>query len=181
MDPGDLYERLAKREVYVNPWVALEVHDIVHPTGAPGEHALVVTPQASAALVVDGAYFIFARQPRFAARSWQIEIVKGGAGRSEDALGCAKRELREELGLEAERWEPLGFVYEIPSIVQEPVVIFVASGVTATAADPEEVERIETVRMPIGDAYAAAADGRINDAVTLAALLRYRLRSATGS
>jgi 8-oxo-dGTP pyrophosphatase MutT (NUDIX family) len=172
MDP---YQRLAKREVYANPWVAVEVHDIVHPNGAPGEHVLIVVPPASATLVIDGDSFVFAKQPRFGARSEQVEIVKGGAERGEDALASARRELREELGLEAERWMPLGFVYEIPSIVASPVELFLASGLRETSTEPEAVERIEPVRVPVDEAFAAAADGSISDAVTLAALLRYKL------
>ncbi len=173
MDP---YERRARSELYRNPWLAFEVHEIVHPTGVAGEHALVVTPPASGVLVREGDAFIFARQPRFAARGPMIEIVKGGADPGESALACAARELREELGLEAERWESLGLCWEIPSIVAHPVAIFLASELRAVADDQEAVERVDPLRIAIDDAYVAACDGRIDDAVTLAALLRYRLR-----
>ena len=176
MDP---YERVSRAEIYRNPWVALEVHEIVHPTGVAGEHALIVTPPASAALVLDGDAFVLAVQPRFGARSHVIEIVKGGADEGESALACAQRELREELGLEAETWESLGICWEIPSIVAHPVAIFLASGVRDVAPAQEAVERVERLRLPVDEAYAAARDGRIDDAVTLAALLRYRLRAAT--
>jgi ADP-ribose pyrophosphatase len=178
MDP---YTRLTKREIYRNPWVAVEVHDIVHPTGMPGEHVLIVTPPASAVLVVDGDGFIFARQPRFGARSAQVEVVKGGTDGGEDKLACAQRELREELGIEAERWQSLGFVYEIPSLVEERVAIFVASGIVRVGTEQEAVESIEPHRLSIDDAYAACVDGRIDDAVTLAALFRFRLLGVTGA
>ncbi len=172
MDP---YERRARTEVYRNRWVTLEVHQIVHPTGVSGEHALVVTPPASGVLVVDGDAMIFASQPRFGARTSVIEIVKGGAEVDESPLACAKRELREELGVEASRWISLGVVWEIPSIVAHPVAIFLASELREVPCEQEAVERVERVRLPMAAAYAAARDGRIDDAVTLAALLRYRL------
>lgn len=176
MDP---YRRLSKREIYRNPWVAVEVHDVVHPTGASGEHVLIVTPPASGVLVVDGGDVILAEQPRFGARSAVLEIAKGGADSGESALACAQRELREELGYDAVSWVPLGYTYEIPSIVDHPVHLFVASQLREVATDLEVVERIERARMPLQAAYAAIADGRISDAVTIVALARYRELSAT--
>ena len=182
MDP---YQRLTKREIYRNPWVAVEVHDIVHPTGVAGEHVLVMTGSAAGVLVVDGRDFIFAEQPRFAARRAVIEIVKGCADPGETALECARRELREELGYHAESMTPLGPVHEIPSIIDQPVQLYLASGLGDVAAEPDAVESIDRLRMPILEAYAALADGRIDDAVTIAALARYRAlteaRAATGS
>ncbi len=172
---SDLYQRISKREVYRNPWLAVEVHEIVHPTGAHGEHVLILSGRASGVLVVDGNTFIFASQPRFGAQRQYVEIVKGGADESETAFDCAKRELREELGLEATDWTPLGQTYEIPSIVDAPVELFLASGLTHVASDQEAVEDVKLVRMPIDDAYGAALNGSIDDAVTLAAMLRYRL------
>ncbi|HVA28490.1 MAG TPA: NUDIX hydrolase [Candidatus Baltobacteraceae bacterium] len=171
MDP---YRRVAKREVYRNPWLVVEVHDVVHPTGAAGEHVLIVSPAASGVLVVDGNDVILAQQPRFGARETVLEIVKGGADPGEGALECARRELREELGYDADTWTPLGYTYEIPSIMDHPVALFLASGLHDVATDPEDVETIERRRMPFEEAYAAAIDGRINDAVTIAALLRAR-------
>lgn len=170
------YRRLSYRELYRNPWAALEVHDIVHPSGVRGEHVAIVTPPASAVLVKDGEEFLFARQPRFAAGRPFVEVVKGGADAGESPLPCAMREVREELGIEAKRWESLGTIFEIPSIVTHPVSLFLATDVRCTEAQPEEVESIVLLRMTIDEAFEAVARGDIDDAVTLAALLRYRLR-----
>jgi 8-oxo-dGTP pyrophosphatase MutT (NUDIX family) len=177
MRPPSPYQRLAQRELYRNPWLAVEIHEMIHPTGAAGEHVAIATGRASGVLVIDGDAFVLARQARFAADTQMLEIVKGGAGEGESALACAQRELREELGLIASDWKPLGIVYELPSIVEEPVSLFVARDVRTVPSAPESVEAIDAVRMPIDDAYRAARDGRIDDAVTLAALLRYLITS----
>jgi 8-oxo-dGTP pyrophosphatase MutT (NUDIX family) len=172
---SDPYTRIGKRELYRNPWLAVEAHEIVHPHGIAGEHVLIVAPQPCAVVVEDGGELLFARQPRFGARRVVVEIVKGGRDGAETALACARRELREELGIEARTWTPLGRLYEIPSIVSDPVELFIASDVVASHADQEDVERIEAVRLPFADAIAAVRDGRIDDAVTVAALFRYAL------
>ena len=171
---GAGYVRVSKRVVYENPWLRFEAHEIVHPNGAPGVHGVVVTPRASAVVLVDGGDVLLARQPRFAVDRAVLEVVKGGRHEDEDGLACARRESREEAGVTAGQWTPLGETYEIPSIVQEPVDLFLGTELTPAPLAPEAVERIDVVRMPFGDALEACADGRIDDAVTAIALLRAR-------
>jgi 8-oxo-dGTP pyrophosphatase MutT (NUDIX family) len=182
----DAYVRRSSRELYRNPWLAVEAHEILHPNGLPGEHVLIISPKASAVVVEDGDDLLFTLQPRFGARRSVVEIVKGGREGDETALACAQRELREELGVTARSWTELGSLYEIPSIVSEPVSIFLAREIDAAQAEPESVESIEPVRMPIAAAIEGVEGGTIDDAVTVAALFRYALisgycRSRTGS
>ena len=167
------YQRLGSREVYRNPFLAIEVHAIIHPSGVSGEHALIVTPQVSAVIVSDAGDLLFARQPRFGAQAEILEVVKGGAEEGETPLECAQREVREELGVVASRWQSLGVLYEIPSIMSSPIELFVAHGIEHVDTEFEPVETIELVRVPQAVAIRGAASGQINDAVTAAALLRY--------
>lgn len=166
------YRRTAHRVVYENPWVRFEAHAIVHPTGVPGEHGLIITPPACAVVVLDGTDVLLARQARFALDREVLEVIKGGRHPGEDAQACAVREVREEAGVVAARWDVLGEAYEIPSLVQDPVALFLARELTAAPLPPEAVEQIAIVRMPFDDALAACADGRLDDTVTALALLR---------
>ncbi len=166
------FERRAKRTVYSNPWIRFEAHDIVHPNGTPGEHGLVINPPASAVVVYDAGDVYFTRQARFAVDAVILEIVKGGSEAGESALAAAQRETREELGFEAARWDALGFAYELPSIVQHRVALFLARDLTHVATQLERVESIETVRLPWDAAMSAVYDGTIDDAVTGLALMR---------
>lgn len=180
----DPYRRLRQRELYRNRWLAVEAHDVVHPTGEPGEHLLVVTPPTCAVVVEDNGELVFVRQARFGARARVVEIVKGGAEARETGPQSAVRELGEELGARARSWSRLGKLFEIPSIVGTPVELYVARDVTFSQANPERVESLEPVRMAIDAAIAAASKGEIDDAVTVAALFRYavdtrRLRATT--
>jgi len=166
------YVRRAERVVYENAWLRFEAHDMVHPTGTPGEHGVVVTPRASAVVLVDGADVLLARQARFAVDAIVLEVIKGGRHAGEDGLACAQRESREEAGVVAAHWHALGECFEIPSIVKEPVSLYLGAGLTPAPLAPETVERIDVVRMPFAEALQACADGRIDDAVTAIALLR---------
>jgi 8-oxo-dGTP pyrophosphatase MutT (NUDIX family) len=168
------YQRRARRVVYENPWLRFEAHDIVHPNGTAGVHGVVVTPRASAVVLVDGEDVLLARQARFAIDRVVLEVIKGGRHDGEDALACAQRESREEAGVVAAHWHALGETFEIPSIVQEPVSLYLGTDLTPAPLEPEPVERIEVVRMRFAAALDACADGRIDDAVTAIALLRAR-------
>jgi 8-oxo-dGTP pyrophosphatase MutT (NUDIX family) len=173
---GDPYRRTSRRELHKSIWLDVDAYGIVHPSGVPGEHVLITTPQSCGVVVQDRGDLLFTRQPRFAARCYVIEIVKGGRHEGESVQECAKRELREELGITAEDWSDLGRLREIPSIVDPPVRIFLARDLKFAAPQPAEEESISTVRLPIGEALDAALAGEIDDAVTLAALFRFAAR-----
>lgn len=168
--------RKRSREIYRNPWLALEVHEVVHPNGAEGEHALVVVSEASGVVVVDGDDVLLTRQERFAVRRSVLEIVKGGGAAGETPLACARRETREELGVVARSWEPLGLTYEVPSILSGPIHLFLAREIERVPQALERVESIEVERIPLDAALEAVAAGRINDAATGTALFRAGLR-----
>jgi ADP-ribose pyrophosphatase len=166
------FVRRSHRVLYENPWLRLEAHEIVHPNGRAGEHALVIPQRASGVVVVDGDDVLLTRQARFAIDRTVLEIVKGGARPGESALAAAQRETREELGIVAARWDALGIAYEVPSIVETPVHLFLAREVSRVPTDWEEVETIALHRMPFAEALRTAAAGGIDDAVTGLALLR---------
>jgi 8-oxo-dGTP pyrophosphatase MutT (NUDIX family) len=117
---------------------------------------------------------LLTRQARFAIDRVVLEAIKGGRHEGEDALACAQRESREEAGVIAARWTSLGTTFEIPSIVEEPVELFLGEGLAPARLPPEAVERIEVVRMRFAEALEACVDGRIDDAVTAMALIRAR-------
>jgi 8-oxo-dGDP phosphatase len=166
------YVRKSRRTTYENRWLRFEAHDMIHPNGQPGEHGVVITPRASATVVLDGNEVVLTQQARYAIDRVVLEVVKGGAEPDEDPQAAAARELREELGLAAARWDALGIVYEIPSIMEEHVSLFLARDITSVPSAPEAVETIVPIRLPFRDALRAAGRGEIADAVTAAALLR---------
>ncbi|HXP94024.1 MAG TPA: NUDIX hydrolase [Candidatus Binatia bacterium] len=168
--------RKVSHELYRNPWCILEAHEIIHPNGTPGEHVLVRVPVAAATVVVDGSDVLLTRQHRFAIERSVLEITKGGTHDAETPLECAQRETREELGVLARLWEPMGIVYEIPSIVSNPVHLFLAREIEHVPQDMEPVETIDVERFSFAAALHAVVEGRINDAVTTAALLRAAVR-----
>src|SRR5690606_1977691 len=103
------WRSVARRPIYDNPWIAVTEHDAVAPTGAPALYGLVSFKNFAIAILPlhdDGAITLVG-QTRFPLGSYSWEIPEGGGPLADDPLDSAKRELREETGLEADAWRPL--------------------------------------------------------------------------
>jgi ADP-ribose pyrophosphatase len=113
---------------------------------------------------------LLVRQPREAVGDPDfLEIPAGRLDQEgESPLEAAKRELAEEVGKAAARWETVLSYVSSAGMSDEVVHIFHATGLTDRAADADENERIEIVRWPLADLDGAIAATR--DAKTLIAL-----------
>jgi 8-oxo-dGTP pyrophosphatase MutT (NUDIX family) len=93
----------------------------------------------------------------------------------ESALDGARRELREETGVEAETWRELARVHLSNSVSDELAVLFLATGLRLGAATPDPTEALEVRWLPFEDVLAMTLDGRITDAMTVVAVERLAL------
>ena len=112
-----------------------------------------------------------------------VEVVAGKLDNGEVPDLCARRELKEEVGLECERLTRLGMIHTTPGFSDELIFLFVAEGLTETGATPEPEEYIRPWRMPIDEAKKMVMDGDITDAKTICALTlldNYLAKSAGG-
>jgi ADP-ribose pyrophosphatase len=114
------------------------------------------------------------RQLREAARKELLELPAGVVERGEAPLVTARRELKEECGLEGGEWRELGAFYTSPGFSDERVFVFCAEELDEGEPDPDEGEDVEVVHWPV-DAIAERL-GELEDAKTIAGLLLY-LRS----
>ena len=111
-------------------------------------------------------------QHRYATGEFSWELPMGGVPKDSNLLDGAKRELKEETGLEAAHWEPLlQRVHLSNSVTDELGTVFLARGLTEGEMAPEASEEIWVVTTPLEEAVMAALDGRITDSLTVAGLL----------
>jgi ADP-ribose pyrophosphatase len=111
------------------------------------------------------------RQYRHAAQSMMWELPAGRIDDGETALTAAKRELLEETGFSASRWKRILHFYVSPGFLDETMTIYLAQGLKAGKAQPEDDERIETRFFPLSEAKQMALNGRIRDAKTISGIL----------
>jgi ADP-ribose pyrophosphatase len=142
------------------------------------EREIVEHPGSVAIVAVDGDQRIWlVRQLREVARKQLVELPAGARNEGEEPLEAAKRELREECGVTGGDWRELAAFWTTPGFCREYMHLYLAEGVTAGAADPDEDEEVEIVHWRVDEL--AAKLGEIDDAKTLAGLLLFlQLRSA---
>lgn len=113
------------------------------------------------------------RQYRYVYGKEIIEIPAGKRdGKNEDILLGAKRELKEELGIEAENFYFLGEMYPTPGYTDEILFMFAATSLTFGETNPDEDEFVEPERIHIDTLVDMIMDGEIKDAKTIGAVLK---------
>jgi ADP-ribose pyrophosphatase len=136
------------------------------------EREIVEHPGSVAIVAVDGDHRVWlVRQLREAARKELVELPAGARNEGEEPLDAAKRELREECGLTGGDWHELGAFWTTPGFCREYMHLYLAEGVRAGDADPDEDEEVEVVQWRVDEL--AAKLGEIEDAKTLAGLLLF--------
>lgn len=169
------------REVHRDAWLALTVDDVIRPDGTAGTFSVVRIIPGVCVLALDDQEFVhLAEEFRYAAGRVSLEAVGGGVDPGEDAAAAAKRELKEELGIEAAEWADLGVVDPLTSMVLSPVRLFLARGLRFGEHQREAAEHIRCVKLPLAEAVNAVLDGRITHGPSCVLILKASLRLQNG-
>lgn len=159
--------------VYRGKIIDLFLELVTLPNGAKAELEIVRHPGGAAAVAIDAENRVcLLRQYRHAAGGWLWELPAGKLDPGEPPLATAQRELQEEAGLHAARWEPLGKIISSPGVFTEVVHLFLARGLSHVAANAEAHEVFEVHWVAFAEALTQARTGVIVDAKTLAGLFR---------
>ena len=111
------------------------------------------------------------RSYKHGVRSVSLSLPAGGFHAGEEPLAGAQRELREETGLEADDWAPLGRYVVDPNYGCGVMHAFIAHG-TRRVSEPHsgDLEEQELITMPLSGAIAKLRAGEITQLSTAAAL-----------
>lgn len=141
--------------------------------GGTSTREFVHHPGGAAVVALDGDGNVYLeRQFRYPYHKVVTEIPAGKLEPGEDPFDAIKRELSEEIGAEAGRWDALGYVMPSVGYTDEMLYLFLARDLTFGVRHLDQDEFLEPFKMPFGEALAQAADGRINDGKTVSALFR---------
>lgn len=175
--PGNIgpWTRLSSRGVYENAWIRVREDQVLRPDGSPGIYGLVHFKNIAVAVVPIDAEgkVILVGQHRYPFDRHSWEIPEGGCPEgTEPPDAAAARELREETGYSAARWDYLGSLELSNSVSDEIGHLYLARDLTPGPPYEDPAEKIEVKRMDFSEAWRMAMEGELTESLTVAALSR---------
>lgn len=167
---------LSRREIYHGRIIDVQVDTVSLPNGNTSTREVVRHPGGVGILALDDEdCAVLVEQYRYVFGRTLLEIPAGKREPGEDPLTTARRELREETGAEAAHWQPLGAVLPSPGCYGEVLHLFLAKGLKFSEQhlDPDEFLNVE--RVPFDEMVHRCMNGEIDDAKTVAAVLRAKV------
>ena len=168
------WKKLSSRVVYDNDWMQVREDHVINPGGGENQYGHVHFKNRAVAIIAlddhDNTWLV--GQQRYTLDEYSWELPMGGAPLDESPLDAAKRELKEETGLSAERWSEVMRLHTSNSITDEVGIVYVAEGLTQGETEFEETEDLQIRKLPLEDALQLVNDGKITDAISVAAILR---------
>jgi ADP-ribose pyrophosphatase len=172
-------ELLSSKVVYQGPLFRVLHDKLIEPGGKHSERDVIRHNGSVVILAIDPSrskknpWIVIERQYRHAANQYLWELPAGKLEPGEVPLAGAKRELAEETGYLAKKWRPLVEYYASPGFLGESMKVFVAEGLVAGDAHPEDDEQIEFRLVKLSDALKMIEKGAILDGKTLTSVLLY--------
>jgi ADP-ribose pyrophosphatase len=161
---------LATRRVYEGHVLALRVDEVELPSGRRVVREIVEHRGAVAIVPMVGGDVLLVRRFRAAVGRALLEVPAGTMEPGESVEACLQRELAEEVGMRAGRFERLLTFYPSPGFLTEAVHLYAASDLTPHRL-PAEEEDLAVVRVPLAQAQGLLRDGQIVDAKSIIGLL----------
>jgi ADP-ribose pyrophosphatase len=168
--------------VYQNNWIEVNHHEVLTPGGTDGTYGVVHFKNLAIGIIpldVDNNTWIVG-QFRYPLNKYSWEIPEGGGKLGIDPLVSAQRELLEECGIIAKDWQKILEMDLSNSATDEHAIIYVARDLIFTQAEPEDTEELSLKKIPFDDLFNRVMNGEIEDAMTIAAVLKLKILLGQG-
>ena len=169
------WKTLSTEDVYDNPWIKLEEHQVINPGGGRGIYGKIHFKNTAIGVIAldkdDNIWLV--GQHRYPLNEWSWEIPEGGGPKGTEVLESAKRELKEETGLVAEKWTIIQRAHLSNSVSDEEGFIFLAEELTAGDMEREDTEAdMKVWKLPFREALQLVLDGKITDSLSVMGILK---------
>lgn len=163
---------LSSKTVYRGKLLHVVEDEVRLPDGRAARREYIRHPGAAVMVPMpDPASVVLVRQFRYPLARHFHEVPAGKIDAGEEPLQAARRELREECGLEAGEWRHLTTIHPCIGYSDERMEFFLARQLTAVAHAREEDEFLEVLTVSMAEALREVRDGRITDMKTIVGLM----------
>ena len=164
---------ISSRQIHEGNLVRLREDRVVLPQGTEALYEYVEIKHGASTLAMeDNADVWLVREWKYAVARPTIEVVSGGLEPGEDPVDGARRELREEAGLAAHEFIPMGHVDPFTTMLRCPNYLFIARGLSVVPHEREEAEIMEILRVPLTEAARMVMDGEITHGSSCVLILK---------
>jgi 8-oxo-dGTP pyrophosphatase MutT (NUDIX family) len=171
------WKKIEEKFIYENPWIRLEEHKVINPGGNNGIYGKVSFKNKAIGIIpIDNEQFTWlVGQYRYTLNEYSWEIPMGGGPLNEDSLISAKRELKEETGLTANKWTRILRIHTSNSVTDEEGFIFLAEDIRHGDPKFDDTEDLEILRIPFKKSVEMVMKGEITDSLSIAGILKLAL------
>jgi 8-oxo-dGTP pyrophosphatase MutT (NUDIX family) len=163
----------SSERIYADEFAEVWVDEVLKPDGEPGRRATLRMKPGVAVLAVDGEGFAhLVRTFRYAVGKHCVEAVQGSIEEDEESDAAARRELKEELGIEAAELTDLGLVDAITSQVFSPARLFLARSISFGETNTDSTETLEPFKVKFEEAVRMVIDGEITQGISCTLILK---------
>ncbi|MBI4261915.1 NUDIX hydrolase [Candidatus Uhrbacteria bacterium] len=160
-------------EKYKNPWIRVREDQVIRPDGEDGIFGVIEMVAGVSVLPLDDNGFVYlTKEFHYAIERDSIEVVSGAIDKGENSHEAAKRELKEELGIEATQWINLGIVNPFTTVVKSPATLFLAKNLHFSESNPEGTERINIVKVKFDEALRMVMESEITHGPSCVLILK---------
>ena len=169
------WKKLEERSIYDNPWINVEEHTVINPSGNTSIYGKVHFKNMAIGIIPldeDKNTWIVG-QWRYPLNEYSWEIPMGGGPLMNSALDSAKRELKEETGLTAETWREIMRIHTSNSVTDEVGFVFVATDLSEGVSELGETEGDLVIRkLPFSDVVDMVMKSEITDSISIGGVLK---------
>jgi 8-oxo-dGTP pyrophosphatase MutT (NUDIX family) len=171
------WTKISSEVKYENPWIKIIEDKVKNPSGNDGIYGVVHFKTNAIAIIPldENNYTWLVGQYRYPLDSYEWEVVEGGCPEGTSPLETAKRELMEEVGLQAESFELILEMQLSNSTTDEISYTYIARGLKFVGAHPEEDEQLIIKKLSFEEVYQMVLRGEIRDSLSVASILKTKV------
>ena len=167
-------KQLHSQKIFSGKIFDVVVDDVEIENGNHAKREVVYHNGGVAVLAVNDQNEIYlVKQFRYPFLQEMYEIPAGKREKDEDPKLCGIRELKEEIGMEADHFEYLGKMHSSPGCFSEIVYLFLATGLHSTGQQLDEDEFLDVYKVSLDKALEMIENDELTDAKSQLAVLKY--------